>query len=951
MKKIIVSIIVIGLLSSTVSLCMGGEEAVVEPLSDQGKQLQFVTSQDFPLLPEYVPGELIVKFKDETSMCMSMSQEDIMTTGIETVDLLNMVYEVSSAEKLVEGDSVPSLSSIYLFTLADDADVFSAVDEYNNDLSIESAEPNYILHSFAFPHISKESTRIYPSDPDIIPNDPFFDEQWAHEKLQSSKAWNIETGDDDVVIAIIDSGVDYTHPDLADNIWVNEAEDLNGNGRFDNWPWWQQKNGVYGDLDMRDNDRNGFINDVVGWNFAYRNNDPKDGMGHGTACAGIAAAVTNNGIGIAGVSWNSKIMSVRCVRDNPFTLNDAEFQITSVFKLSKSILYAVHNGADIISISLGFSGMYPLRPGAESLLKQIIDYAYNNGVVLVAGAGNEASDSDRVHPAAYDNVIAVAATDENDTRCFFSNYGSWVDVAAPGELSIYSTTPTYHVTMNDPPWNWSENYTTFMGGTSAACPHVAGLVGLLLSKNPEFTQEEIMTILHSTTDPVNSKEYIGTGRINAFNAIQIDSAPVAILDSAMDQADVKGIVKILGKATGDTFKEYILECGEGVYPSSWTEITNSQDPKDGILALWDTTQYSEGLITIRLRVIDNFDKIFEDRALVFVNNFDDTFYVDDDNTEGPWYGTEEHPYQRINDAFLKAGDRDTVYVFGGIYNEVIRIERSINLIGETKDTTIIEGDKAGIYIETSDVKINEFTIMDNPVMMQGSSNSIIENIITSKIIVMFSSKNTIKNNIILGESNGDPRQIGISLEAFSTKNNIVGNIITGETVGIKLYISSRNNVGENVVSNNIIGILLMRASKNIIYENNITSNNFGVNVTDSSKNNKIYYNNFYDNSQNAYDESDNTWYKFKLFGKNMGNYWDDYMGEDNDGDGIGDTPYDIPGKTPPNQDKYPLMNEYSGAQSNPQSSQQSNPSSQPNGTQQSTTTTTTSTTSSIQSTI
>jgi len=932
MKKIIVSIIVIGLLSITAPISICGEEAVVEPLSDQGEQLQFVTNQDFSLLPEYVPGELIVKFKDETSICMSMSQEDIMTTGIESVDLLNIVYDVSSAEKLVEGDSVPSLSNIYLFTLTDDADVFSAVDEYNNDLSIEYAEPNYILHSFALPHISKESACTYQSDPNIIPNDPFFGEQWAHEKLQSSKAWNIETGNDDVVIAIVDSGVDYTHPDLADNIWINEAEDLNGNGRFDNWPWWQQKNGVYGDLDMKDNDRNGFINDVVGWNFAYRNNDPKDVLGHGTCCAGIAAAVTNNGVGIAGVSWTSKIMSVRSSKDS-IEIGDVDLGITTLFKISKSILYAVHNGADIISMSLGFSGMNSLRPGMESLLKQIIDYAYNNGVVLVAAAGNDGSDSDRVHPAAYDNVIAVAATDENDTRCVFSNYGSWVDVAAPGEPSIYSTMPTYHVTMNDPPWSWSENYTAFMGGTSAACPYVAGLVGLLLSKNPEFTQEEIITILHSTTDPVNSKEYIGTGRINAFNAIQIDSVPVAILDSSMDQADVKGVVEVMGKATGDTFKEYILECGEGVYPNSWTEITNSQSPKDGILALWDTTQYSEGLNTVRLRVIDNFDKIFEDRALVFVNNFDDTFYVDDDNTEGPWYGTEEHPYQRINDTFLKAGDRDIVYVFEGRYNEPILIERAINLIGENKDTTIIEGDMAVISIETSDVKVNKFTVMDGPVMMLRSFNSIIENLITSNIRVTLSSQNTIKNNIILGESNGNPHDIGIALGPLSNKNNIVGNIITGKTIGIELHISARNNLRENFVSNNVIGILLTSSSKNIIYENNITSNDFGINVTDSSKNNKIYYNNFYDNSQNAYDESDNTWYKFKLFGKSMGNYWDDYTGEDNNDDGIGDTPYDIPGKTPPNQDKYPLINEYSGSQSNPQSSPQSNPSSQPSSQQ------------------
>jgi len=168
----------------------------------------------------------------------------------------------------------------------------------------------------------------------------------------------------------------------------------------------------------------------------------------------------------------------------------------------------------------------------SNLLKDTMDYAYSQGVVLVAAAGNW-DVNQKIYPAAFDNVIAVAATNHKDERVALSNwgshFGSWVDVAAPG-ADIYSTC--------------FNNTYILMSGTSMATPHVAGLVALMLSKNPGFNQEEVRTILRSTTDPVDSEFYIGTGRINAYKALQRDTSPIASLNSTIDDAHVSGVVFI-----------------------------------------------------------------------------------------------------------------------------------------------------------------------------------------------------------------------------------------------------------------------------------------------------------------------------------------------------------------------------------------------------------------------
>ena len=550
---------------------------------------------------EFASGEFIVKFKAETIVDVSKSPDGWICTGLDSIDVLNEKHYVTIIERLFNSYEKTHLYNIFKFSVPLDSDILAVVQEYSLDNYVVYAEPNYIYHVCA------------------TPNDPDFNVQWAlHNTGQTNgtidadidapEAWDIETGDENIVIAIHDTGVDWDHPDLEVNIWVNPGEDLNGNGIVDP-----------SDFNDVDDDGNGFVDDIRGWDFVNttkpvypgedgteRDNDPMDFHGHGTHCSGIASAATDNNIGMAGVCWNCSIMAVRvgykCVSGGgTLELDDA----------AAGIEYAANNGADIISMSWGGYSI-------SELIWDAINYSYSLGVVLVAAAGN-AGFNGRLYPAAYDDVIAVGATDHNDSRADFSwwgsNYGSWVDVSAPG-VDVYSTL------FNDTYESW--------GGTSMATPHVAGLAALILSKNPGFNQMEIRTIIRSTTDDVNSEEYIGTGRINAYTAIQRDFTPIVNLDSSLDDVIVSTEAYINGTASGGTFVNYSVCYGVGVYPDEWTPIHSSSTPvTDGVLALWDPpSPVDEVIYTVQLLVYDTAGQVSEDWVVVVVNRAPDKTSID-----------------------------------------------------------------------------------------------------------------------------------------------------------------------------------------------------------------------------------------------------------------------------------------------------------------------------------
>ncbi|NUP96862.1 MAG: S8 family serine peptidase [Planctomycetaceae bacterium] len=315
--------------------------------------------------------------------------------------------------------------------------------------------------------------------PAYVPNDPMWPGMNHLVNIGADLAWNTERGDPSIVIGVIDTGLETTHPDLAANVWTNPGE-IAGNGI--------------------DDDQNGYVDDVHGYDFAYNDPIPNDVFGHGTACAGIIAAVQDNNLGVTGIAPLCRIAGIKTAIDSGYLYDSANVP---------GMIYCADQGFRVISMSF-YSDDVTL---AE---RDAIDYCWEHDVVPVAAAGNDA----RVfpyYPAAYENVISVAALDPSLNKAGFSNWGTWVDVAAPG-LSV-STTVT------------GGGYTTGFAGTSAACPHVAGVVALLRSYAPTATPAQIRNALENSCIPVSQAplgEYTGYGRIWAPGALACLQAPCTI---------------------------------------------------------------------------------------------------------------------------------------------------------------------------------------------------------------------------------------------------------------------------------------------------------------------------------------------------------------------------------------------------------------------------------------
>ncbi|MEM2995574.1 MAG: S8 family serine peptidase [Candidatus Bathyarchaeia archaeon] len=374
--------------------------------------------------------------------------------------------------------------------------VLSFVEDIRNEKFVRYVEPNLKYKACS------------------VPNDPEWNNQWALNLTGIDWAWNITTGNKSIIVAVLDTGIDYTHPDLDSNIWRNTGEIPNN---------------------YKDDDQNGFVDDYLGVDFTgerfqcafpYKSgtydNDPLDEYGHGTLCAGVIAATINNGIGIAGVA-NVNLMVIKIARlfqdGNAYTFADW---------MSDGIYYANNMGADIINVSFGGD----LLPLDNYIIHEEVKVAYLNGKLIIAGAGN-GNTNGRRYPAAYEEVIAVVATNKTDQRwvdennpSHGSNYGDWVELAAPGAC-LLTTMPTYHVTMNDHPYNLNQTYDSFYG-TSLACSFITGVAALVWSAYPYLSRDQVRLHLIRTADDLGEAgfdRYYGWGRINARKALETQPTP------------------------------------------------------------------------------------------------------------------------------------------------------------------------------------------------------------------------------------------------------------------------------------------------------------------------------------------------------------------------------------------------------------------------------------------
>ena len=444
-----------------------------------------------------VQGQFIVRFDEEIDVT---ENDGSVVTGLDEVDALNRELEGETYRQLAPHSDEYEFDNFYLVDINDSLDLKEVMKDFSRADGVEWVGYNIKM---GIPELMDATPGQYETDGGIegkLPNDPYIhssgsiptnpdvDDMWGLLSTDAPKAWETQTGNEGIVFAVIDTGIADDHPDIKDNMWRNEAE-LNG-------------------IPGVDDDHNGYIDDIFGINTVEPNRTTYDGHGHGTHVSGTIAAVTDNGIGIAGINWNGQLMAVKVLTDDGRG---------DIFTITAGIVYAAKNGADVINMSLGGPAGPFMLP-----IDLAIRYATHKGVITVVAAGNSNTDARRSSPADHSQVITVAATGPDGNRAYFSNWGKKIDVGAPG-MWILSTVPEVNKIPQDK-YPIIDRIYSALHGTSMASPMTAGLVGLILDANPELRGEwkTVREIVRNAVDPYEKEQdkLIGKGIINYAKAVE-----------------------------------------------------------------------------------------------------------------------------------------------------------------------------------------------------------------------------------------------------------------------------------------------------------------------------------------------------------------------------------------------------------------------------------------------
>mgnify|MGYP001627147950 CR=1 FL=1 len=434
--------------------------------------------------------------------------------------------------------------------------------------------------------------------------DSLSSQQYALQIIGADKAWKIATGKG-VVVGIIDTGIDWNHEDLRDALAITPAEDINGNNRFDPWLSTVSVGGVFGDLNGVDDDGNGVVDDVIGYDFVDqtvrnlgddqdRDPVPFDEQGHGTLVAGVIAATPNNNVGIAGLAYSSK---VRVLRAFDATGNAEEDDVAS------ALVYAALTGVQIVNMSFG--------DGVDSpLLRDAVRFAHSMNIVLVASVGNSGGVS-RQYPAGYSEVMAVAATNADDLRAPFSSTGSLVSLSAPGQSIITTSVGSRYRSVS---------------GTSFSAPYVAATAALMMELNPKMSAQTLRSVIEERSVDLGEVGWdglFGAGRLRADEAVSTTALSLLELIQPGNESEWNVLrqprLPVVATVRVAPFRSFAVYLGAGIEPSRWSKIVEKNTPvnADTITTL-EGEALPEGMHVVRLLVNCTDGRTLERRARIRV---------------------------------------------------------------------------------------------------------------------------------------------------------------------------------------------------------------------------------------------------------------------------------------------------------------------------------------------